>query len=45
MYEPAPIDHDNLQSGDPDEYRRRIEALKREMGDGWLKVLASQRSP
>jgi Leucine-rich repeat (LRR) protein len=42
LYEPATANADALaaesQTRDADAYRRRIEALRSDMGDGWLKV-------
>jgi hypothetical protein len=44
MWEPGPAHGDDDEEGggkdNAEEYRRRIEALKQDMGDGWLKVFS-----
>ncbi len=37
VYEPSELHLDTAEAG---AYRRRIEALKQDMGDGWLKVFS-----
>lgn len=40
MWEPGREDGEASGKDGAEEYRRRIEALKQDMGDGWLKVFS-----
>ncbi|KAF8706288.1 Leucine rich repeat, partial [Rhizoctonia solani] len=43
VYEPGPTVTDEQRFDDAEAFRRKMEALRAEVGDGWLKVLSQQQ--
>ncbi|KAJ1304241.1 hypothetical protein OPQ81_005404 [Rhizoctonia solani] len=43
VYEPGPAVTEEQQVDDAEAFRRKMEALRAEVGDGWLKVLSQQQ--
>ncbi|KAG8761496.1 hypothetical protein FRC11_013834 [Ceratobasidium sp. 423] len=43
VYEPGPTMTDEPRADDAEAFRRKMEALRAEVGDGWLKVLSQQQ--